>query len=120
MGAAARCILAKMQTPLVAVITKNCFCAEYLHTAKAGHWKGCRGPERRRNACAGAIEKIASECKSQKTYKPLNPKKRKGRGAERKGDGVSCLPVFHMSQKRWFYNHRFLLPENFSSLRGGV
>ena len=120
MGAAARCILAKMQTPLVAVITKYCFCAEHLHTAKAGHWKGCSGPERRRNACAGAIEKIASECKSQKTYKPLNPKKRKGRGAERKGDGVSCLPVFHMSQKRWFHNHRFFISRKLFILKGAV
>ena len=73
MGAAAKYILAK-PAPLVAVITKYRFCAEYLHTAKAGHWKGCSDPERRRNACAGAIEKIASECKSQKTYKPLNPR----------------------------------------------
>lgn len=55
------------------------------------------------------LKQIASECKSQKTYKPLNPRQRKGRGAERKGGGVSCLPVFHMSQKRWFYNHRFFI-----------
>ena len=92
-----------MQTPLVAVITKYCFCAEHLHTAKAGHWKGCSGPERRRDACADAIEKIVSECKSQKTYKH-RPEDKKGSGAERKGDGVNCLPVFHMSQKRWLRN----------------
>ena len=95
-----------MQAPLVAVITKYRFCAEHLHTAKAGHWKGCSGPERRRDACADAIEKIVSECKSQKTYKH-RPEDKKGSGAERKGDSVSCLPVFHMSQKRWFHNHRF-------------
>ena len=47
-------------------------------TAKAGHWKGCSGPERRRDECADAIkEKIASECKSQKTYK-LRPEDEKG------------------------------------------
>ena len=75
MGAAANYVLAK-QAPLVAVITKYRFCAEYLHTAKAGHWKGCNGPERRRDECADAIEeKIASECKSQKTYKPRTQRK---------------------------------------------
>ena len=73
MGAAVNYVLAK-QAPLVAVITKYRFCAEHLHTAKAGHWKGCHGPERRRDVCADAIEKIVSECKSQKTYKPLNPR----------------------------------------------
>ena len=55
-----------------------------LHTAKAGHWKGCNGPERRRNECADAIEeKIASECKSQKTYKPRPEDEKGGEPKER-------------------------------------
>ena len=83
MGAAVEYILAK-QAPLVAVITKYRFCAEYLHTAKAGHWKGCNGPERRRNECADAIEeKIASECKSQKTYKHRPEDEKGGEPKER-------------------------------------
>ena len=62
-----------------------------LHTAKAGHWKDCNGLERRRDECADAIEKIVSECKSQKTYKPRPEDEKGGEPKEREMAQAVCL-----------------------------